>query len=243
MTATAARSDDKAARRPRVAKIQIAKKELAIDDETYRALLRRKFGVESSTALTLRQLDELLDHFKAQGFKPAKAAAPARAGSRRLATNKYARKVRALWISLYHLGVVRDPAEAALVAYVQRVTGGRGRGLEALEWLKGEEAYKAIEALKAWAEREGGVDWSADGLGAWAPYLPVDAHERFAVVSAQWRRLRDLDAVSDPQETRWWNVAIAATDKTRPDLYEPEDWFRVTEWFGRAIREAMAARS
>jgi len=233
MTAASKRAASAPIRNARLAKIHIAKKELRLDDAAYRAVIGRLFpGKSSSAQLSDRQLDELLEHFKAEGFKPAKSR-PVRSGRRPMADGEQARKLRALWLSLYHLGEVRNPTEDALAAYVKRTTR-----VAALQWLDVDSASKAIEGLKKMAERAG-VDWSRDGLGQWEPYLPAASHEPFAVVSAQWRRLAELSATQNPK-ARWWGVAIAATAKTAPHEYAPEDWHRVMEWFGKAIRQAQA---
>lgn len=232
MSATPMVSGADQARRARLAKVHIAQKQLGLDDATYRQLLARLFkGKSSAGDLSVSQLDQLLEHFRAEGFKAPKRA-PKRAGTRPMAHGPSQDKLRALWLSLYHLGAVRDPSEAALAAYVKRTTR-----VEALQWLGVEAGGKAIEGLKKMAERAG-VDWTKAGLGAWEPFLPAEAREPFAVVSAQWRRLGELGVLTKPSE-RWWGAAIAATDKARPDEYAAEDWHQAMEWFGRAIRRAQ----
>lgn len=221
-------------RRARLSKVHIAKKELALDDETYRALIGRLFSGKTSAAdLSDPQLDALLEEFKRLGFKAPKKA-PKRAGKRPMADSAEAMKLRALWLSLYHLGAVRDPREEALAAYVKRTTR-----VAALQWLRDADGMKAIEGLKKMAERAG-VDWSREGLGAWEPYLSSHAHEPFAVVAAQWRRLVELGAIQHPNQT-WWNFAAAIVGKAAPHFYAPEDWHRLLEAFGGMIRRAQAA--
>ena len=56
--------------RAKLAKIHIARKELALTDEAYRDILRLHFGVESAKALNDRQAVALLNRFKAKGWKP-----------------------------------------------------------------------------------------------------------------------------------------------------------------------------
>ena len=59
-----------------LARVHCAKRDLAMDDETYRTILATRFGVESSKGLSLRQLDELLRHFEGLGWQPkARASA------------------------------------------------------------------------------------------------------------------------------------------------------------------------
>ena len=170
-------------------KIKIACKQLSIVDEDYRALLATRYaGKTSSTKLSLAELEDLIGYFKAQGWTPTKSRAPARAGSRKLADGVEAAKARALWISLYHLGVVRNPAEAALADFVKRQTGVR-----ALEWVRDWEPV--IEALKKMAEREVDGDWSEYRViksGA----VVKEYHPRRRVIEAQWRILVAAGVVS-----------------------------------------------
>ena len=57
--------------RAKLAKIHIAKKELALTDDAYRDILRLHFGVESARELDDRQAVVLLNRFKAKGWKPS----------------------------------------------------------------------------------------------------------------------------------------------------------------------------
>ncbi len=159
-------------RRAAVVKVQIAKRELQLDDGTYRALLQRVTGETSSTACTDAQLDRVLDELKAKGWKAwpggQKAGKPERRKSRPAST-PLAKKARALWISLHQLGEVRDPSEAALEAF-----GKRQLGVDKLQWAQASQANRLIEALKAMAERAG---WSQDLTG-----VPAEAHVAVLVI-------------------------------------------------------------
>lgn len=135
-----------------LAKIHIAKKELELTDETYRDILRLRFKVESSAKLNDRQCFVLLNEFKRRGWKPRHAnKSPKPPQSRALSQDAMARKARALWLDLHEMGIVRDPGESALGAYVKRITG-----VEALQWLSVEQLTKVIESLKKWLKRAKG---------------------------------------------------------------------------------------
>lgn len=144
-----------------IGKIHVAKSQLGLDDATYRAILRRVTGKESAKECSFTELENLKAEMENLGWKPARKAHP-RAGTRPLADGEVAAKLRALWISGYHLGVVKDPSEAALAAFVKRATGGKKRGVDALQWLTDADARKAIEAVKAWLAREAGVEWKGN---------------------------------------------------------------------------------
>ncbi|WP_316978026.1 regulatory protein GemA [Shumkonia mesophila] len=237
MPATARKIDP--FRRSLYGKIEIAKKALGLDDETYRDILEARYGKRSRTGLRNPQLVDLVEHFKTLGFKPIRKA-PARAGGRPMADGDTQRKIRALWISLYHLGAVSDVSERALVAFVKRVTGGRAEGIDALQWLDGKAAFKAIEALKAMAVRAG-VDWSpykvrTDGLivDGWDP--------RSRVMEAQWRRLAALGAVriADPGALSNWLSRFFRTGPISAANLSDDEKDRAIEALGAMVRRAKA---
>lgn len=57
-------------RKTLTAKIHIAKKDLALDDETYRALLQSAVGKDSCSKMTIPELCIVLSTMKQKGFKP-----------------------------------------------------------------------------------------------------------------------------------------------------------------------------
>lgn len=117
-----------AQRRGLYATIAIACKELSIDDQSRRDMIAAQCGGKTSMkACSIAELEGLVDHLKRQGFKSKNRGGrapnrtgPARAGDRALADAPEARKARALWLSLYHLGVVRSPQESALAKFGDR---------------------------------------------------------------------------------------------------------------------------
>ncbi len=135
--------------------IHVAKRDLNLDDETYRTILQR-FGKKTSSAdLTVPELDKVLEHLKRSGFKvrskarPAAEKRPAQAKpSRPLAQDAESKKIRALWLFMHQLGVVKNPSEEALASYVKRIVG-----VDALQWISGDQAETLIETLKKWAMR------------------------------------------------------------------------------------------
>lgn len=133
-----------------IAAIHVAKKQLGLDDETYRDALRQVTGKASAADMTEVERQRVLERFRQQGFKGAST------GRRKLLEGRFAKKLQALWIAAWNLGLVRDRDDRALVAFVKRQTG-----IDHVRFLRhGQDAAKAIEALKAWLERAGGVDWS-----------------------------------------------------------------------------------
>lgn len=132
-------------RRALMAKIHVARKQLAIDEDDYRQLLLDETRQTSLTQCDEAGLERVVTRLKTLGFKPL----PSRFG-KPTAQHPMAKKARALWISLYHLGVVRNGSEEALEAFAKRQLG-----CERLVWARQSDSYKLIEALKQMAERAG----------------------------------------------------------------------------------------
>lgn len=132
-------------RKRELAQIHIARQQLGMDEETYRAMLWSIARVKSAKDLDWTGRKRVLDHLKKSGFKvkPAKAAK-----TRELASDQQSKKIRALWLHLYEAEEVRDPSESALAAFVKRHTG-----VEALQWLTAHQAGRVIEYLKQWLAR------------------------------------------------------------------------------------------
>lgn len=152
------------------ARLHMLKASAGLADGEYRARLVELTGKDSVTKMDDVELEAAVQSFD--------RAARAAKNSRRRADTPHARKARALWVSLYHLGEVDDPAERALAKFVERQ-----HGVSDLRFLPGREAAPVIEGLKAWCERAG-VQW-----GLWQ-HLDPEVRDRFAVVGAQWTLLK-----------------------------------------------------
>lgn len=132
-------------RNAELAQIHIARAQLGIDEDTYRAILWTVARVKSAKDLDWTGRKTLLEHFQAKGWKPAppksaRAAKPAPKGQDGL--------VRALWSDLHAAGKVRDPSDAALGSWL-----ARNKWPQRAEWLSQQQITQAIEALKKWLDR------------------------------------------------------------------------------------------
>lgn len=123
--------------RDMLAKIHIARKDLALDEDAYRGLLRRVGGVESARDLSDRKADAIIAELKRLGWKP-------RASARPPAERADLRKLYALWGAL-HAGPLDRDALRSWVATRFKVS--------APEFLKPAQTREAIEQLKAWQKR------------------------------------------------------------------------------------------
>ena len=155
-----------------IAAIHVAKKQLGLDDDTYRAKLANITGKSSVKDMTEAERQRVLTVFRNDGFRPADGNATAK----RL-TGKYAKKLQSLWIAAYNLGVVKDRRDEALLAFVKRQTG-----LDHTRFLHyADDARAAIEALKGWLKREAGVSYGNTNGYEW---LQRDGAK---IAWAQWR--------------------------------------------------------
>lgn len=187
-----------ASRRASLAKVHVAKKALAMEEEDYRAVVERVTGKTSAGDCDQRQLDALIAEFGRMGFKPS-AGAPRRAP----AGGPVARKARAMWISLSQLGAIGDSSDKALDAFVERQLG-----VERLQWMSERQGYRLIEALKAIGERSG---WDQNVSARLSrPKRIRELKDR--LVAAQLAKLRAAGAAVDPafsaDRTDWTNARL-----------------------------------
>lgn len=208
----AAKADPR--RRQLVAKIHIAKSQLKLDDATYRAILARH-GFTSAADMPAGALVAVIEEMKAKGWTD-KPTAPRRAASKRpLADGAVAEKIRALWLAAYHLGVVSDPSEGALEAFVKRQAK-----VDKLAWLPADKGGPVVEALKAMLRRAG-VVWTARG------------QEKADVVKAQLRKL--IMSQTEAADLGWQHGLPVALFS-----YSDVHWHVLMELLGKRIREAAS---
>ncbi|KVO25383.1 hypothetical protein WJ74_30215 [Burkholderia ubonensis] len=134
---------DGAARQRLIRLIHVAKRDLAMADDSYRGVLRQIGKKESAADLTIPELEKVLEHLKRCGFKVR-----SNKQSRGRADDDQSKMIRGLWIELAERGVVQNRSEEALAAFVKRMTG-----IDALDWLSSAQASRVIEHLKKWRNR------------------------------------------------------------------------------------------
>lgn len=200
-----------------LAAIHVANKQLGLDEDTARDLYERVTGVRSLRMMNNRQLQLIVNEQRRQGFKPAEKGLQ----------GPFAKKLQALWIAAWNLGIVRDRTDAAMLSFVRRQTG-----IEHTRFLlDADDAAKAIDALKAWMTREAGVDWS-QGI-ATADWLRPSGAK---IALAQWQVLSVFKAV-DPKGFRQF-----VWDNAKPlDQMTDRDWPAVMNTLGDMVRKAKQA--
>ena len=124
------------ARDPLLAQIHIARQQLQLEDDDYRALLRRVTGKTSSAELSDTQRRAVIAELKRRGFK-------ARGTGRAKSSKPYIRKVFALWGELKREGIWREDGVGSLRAFVKKMAG-----VDDPEFMDYAEATKVIEAMK-----------------------------------------------------------------------------------------------
>lgn len=197
-----------------LAAIHVARKQLGLDEDTYRAVALRVTGKSSARAMSEGERGRLLEELRRQGFKPA----------RKTLEGPFAAKLQALWIAAWNLGIVDNNRDEALLAFVKRQTHiDHTRFL-----LDGEVAAKAVDALKAWMTREAKVDWS---VGLHIPDWLRAPGAQIAV--AQWNIL--VAAEVEPADMRGFRAFVA--DLAKPvDQMADRDWIPVMNKLGERVR-------
>ena len=192
-------------RRALLAKIHIARKQLGIEEDDYRTILREEAGRASAADCTEAALEKVLARLQRLGFKPL----PSKRGA---ASHPMARKARALWISLHQLGVVRNPSEQALEAFAKRQLE-----CEKLVWARQSEAFKLIEALKDMANRAGwrqvgpkGEKLSALTLQSSLALLLLDRLQQRGAVPADWSLATAAWRLGKLRRTDSWTIVTYA---------------------------------
>jgi len=151
----------------------------------------------------------------------------------------YAGVCRALWLSAWNLGLLRDRTDKALAAFVKRQTG-----LDSPNWMRDPaDGAKAIEALKGWIarpiERGGaGVAWPSEAAARKAG-VSWGRARKLAVIAAQRRMLGALArGVFHPcgsEDAELGNTRVPEFD---PGTRSDDELDEMTNAFGRAIRAA-----
>lgn len=146
--------------------IHIGKQQLAMDDFSYREMVKRLTNKTSSTKCTIVELHKILHELQQKG---AKVKWFAKRGTKPTAyspttgevkvKSEIAHKIRAVWIQMGKQGMLRDGSEAALNKWVRNVVNPiyqkRGQNIQILNvgTLDNQMATLVLEMLKRWQAR------------------------------------------------------------------------------------------
>lgn len=209
-----------------LATIHVGLKKLGIVEDDARDLYERQTGKRSLKEMSPREQEAIIGELRRLGFRSQGGSK----GNRKQLEGRFAKKLQALWIAAFNLGLVRDRTDEALVSFVRRQTN-----IDHVRFLRHpEDAARAIEALKGWMAREGGVKWGSS-LGY--DFLKHDAGK---VAWAQF-------AILIPGATLMGNRAdfhreigrvLGAVPLAGLGELSPADWRVVMNAFGERVRLA-----
>ncbi|MGX8941136.1 gp16 family protein [Symbiopectobacterium sp. Eva_TO] len=133
--------------------IHVARRELQLDEETYRAALMKVCADKTSCReMTVPELVRVLHAFQQKGFKVC--SKPVLRGVK---PASLVAKILAIWQTMHRQGFVQSGDEAALNAWITRTTAREngGLGVAQLAWLNQDSALavKVLESLKRWHRR------------------------------------------------------------------------------------------
>lgn len=143
-----------------LAKIHIAKKDMALDDDSYRAMIREIGGVDSGSAADLDQpgRSKVIAHLIKSGWRPRSRRGRGRriAAGEILSSDGQVKMIRSMWIQMADAGAVHERSEQGLRSWVRASTRRyhpQRAGYSAPEFVPEWVAQKVIEHLKSWARR------------------------------------------------------------------------------------------
>lgn len=129
--------------------INIARQQLELDEDVYRALLVRVTGESSLRSMTERQKLAVVEEMKRKGFRVT-------GGGKKLpvAAKPYVRLIHALWKSCHRGGVVENGSREALRAFCRNALfpGNCSVAVDP-DTLSYDQASPIIDALKAMEKR------------------------------------------------------------------------------------------
>lgn len=201
-----------------LAHIHILKKQAGLDDDSYRDLMARETGKRSAKDLTPAERRTFITVLNglSGGVKTASKSG-----------GKYEKKLQALWIAAYNLGVVHQRSNAAMRSFLKRQTE-----LDHSRFLQSEaDAHDVIEGLKAWIRRKTGND----GLFRTEQGLPRLYNDpRFQVCIHIWSELVKQDRHPCSNLT---GFIQAETGREWLEHIEPEQWIDLQNKLGHLLRE------
>lgn len=187
------------------------------DDDTWRDFVELHTGQRSTKNLSNKQAMALIKALNDLGAPDVRAKGPALDGP-------FSKKIVALWIACWNLGLVSTASNKALMAFVRKQCG-----IDHVDWIRDAKNGRAVvEALKSMLAREG-VDWS-----------PIDPSEPaymdtpgFRIASAQ------LAKAGDTLGIRKYVDLVLDTD---PEELTSEQWIEVMNGLGRRLRYRAEAK-
>lgn len=125
-----------------MAKVHIGKKDLGLDDDTYRDVLWRVTGKRSCSDMTIAQLESVVKDMQNSGFKPK-------------ATPKHGKKPDVIKRRKNLMSKIEAIlADMGLHWNYAHGMGDKMFGIKRLQWLNDSQLYKLTQALSVHQQRE-----------------------------------------------------------------------------------------
>lgn len=144
-------------RKQLIAKVHIAKAEMRLSNDDYRALLLGAVNKDSCAQMTVKELETVLAEMEAHGWANSHSPLPPHSPTpppadtptpKNKATSRQRQLIRQMWREGGAAGWVKAPTDKGLRHFIKRTCQ-----VEGLEWLTVKQASDCIEALKAMKER------------------------------------------------------------------------------------------
>lgn len=155
---------------------------IGMDEDMRRSFMLREVGQQSSKDMTEAEAQKVILAMKRlPGNRTAKRPRSASV------SGKYGKKLQAMWLSAYHLGVIKNADDRALIKFAKRQTG-----VDHTQFLThGSDAAKVIDAIKTMMVRAG-LDLNPSSYPARDGMTEL-AFLQVRIIAAQRRKL-GLDA-------------------------------------------------
>jgi phage gp16-like protein len=176
--------------------LQVARRDRRWSDDDWAHIKREYGGAESLTDMDVPELEAVLAHARACGFRPTHTRADGQ-HSRPLDQSRQARLIRAVWLRMGELGIVRHADESALGSWL--ANHRNGKVVTDLALMAQDELDRSINRVRAFACREigggtlqcphCGLSFRPNPRQAWAfvqDLIRCDQHS--PAVPYQWRR-------------------------------------------------------
>lgn len=138
--------------------IHIAKQKLSIDEFSYRAMLERLTGKNSTKAMSVTELMKVMQELEQKGFKKTVKRQHSPSSKSAVKKSNIATKIRAIWIEMHKQGIIRDGSEQALNKWVRGIANpileSRNQPIVLnVQSLNDQMASLVLERLKQWRKR------------------------------------------------------------------------------------------
>lgn len=188
------------------------------EEDDRRDLFERVTGKRRLRQMTTGDKDRVVAELRRLGFQ---SPTP-----RKQLSGPYAKKLQAMWIAGWNLGLVHNRNDEAIIAFVKRQTG-----LDHARWLRDPtDGKRVVEALKDWLAREAGVMW-----GNTQGYDWLKDHGG-KIAWAQWRRLYPAAELRDQTAFRARVLALVPGKDSLDGLTSAE-WREVCNAFAPLVRK------